>query len=1076
MLKSREKNDGKCPTGGPCLTVACPVPARTLLVACLLWSGLFASSFRQACAVSVTAEQSDNSSTVKGTVVDENGEPLPGATVTQKGGTKGVITDIDGKFEFTGYVKGSTLVVSYLGYESKEIVFADGKSLTVTLEPKGNELDEVAIVAFGRQKKESMVAAITTVSPKELKVPSSNLTTALQGRAGGLIAYQTSGEPGKDNASFFIRGVTTFSEGKKDPLILIDGIELDSRVLANLNPDDIESFSILKDASATSLYGARGANGVILVTTKKGTEGKININARVEYSVSKATDMVDIADPVTYMRMQNEAIKTRDPYAPARYSEEKISMTAAGRYPDLFPAVNWYDMMLKDATTTQRANVSLSGGSKNVRYYVAGNFSHDMGNIRVEKMNNYNSNIDIKKYALRSNINIDLTSTTELYLKMYTDFENYNGPLEGGAEAYRSAMQANPVLFRPYYAPDAQYAGVAHVLYGNYGDGNYVNPYALVQKGFREYDRNQVLVQLGFNQKLDMLAKGLSARAYINIDRYSSYEKNRSWEPYYYGVSTYDLSDGSYILKRLKTGGDGLGFNDVGRWITSTLYFEGAVDYNRKLADKHNVNGTLVYTMRECKYSDTSHNTLEQSLPFRNIGLAGRLAYNYADRYMVEGNFGLNGSERFSKSHRWGFFPSIGGGWMISNEKFFEPIRPVLDKLKIRATYGMAGNDQIGNSSDRFYYMSSVNNNADAGVNWGENMNYNPGGGFKVIRYANDDIGWETSYKLNTGIEYSTTFGLYGYVEYFRERRKNILLSRVVPASTGLYQDFKANLGRAEGQGVDLEINYEKSFKKGVYMNVRGTFTYAHNKVTEWEEPDYSETPWKSHAGKSIGTIWGYVAERLFVDDEEVKNSPEQPWGEVKAGDIKYKDINGDGRISELDMVPIGYPTSPEINFGAGFTVSYKNFDLSTFFVGAARSSFMLELGAMTPFNNIRGDGLMGSNAVMTCIADNYWSETHPDPYAFWPRLDNGLNANNSQTSTWWVQDGGYLRWKTLEFGYTLPKKWLKAMHMNTLRVYFSATNLMCWSKFKLWDPELAGNGFNYPLQRVFNVGANISL
>lgn len=1013
---------------------------------------------------------------LKGTVVDDQGNPLPGATVQIKGGTRGVITDMDGKFEFLNLKNQDVLLVSFVGMESKEIVYKGEQSMTITLRPKTDELDEVTVVAFAKQKKESVIASITTIKPAELKIPSSNLTTALQGRAGGLIAYQTSGEPGKDNASFFIRGVTTFSEGKRDPLILIDGIELDANALANLSPDDIAAFSILKDASATSLYGARGANGVIMVTTKQGKEGKINVSARVENSVSLATDMVDIADPVTYMRMQNEAIKTRDPMAAYKYSEEKISMTEAGRYPHIFPALNWYDIMLKDHTSNQRGNISLSGGGKNVRYYLAGNFSHDTGNIRVEKNNNYNANINIKKYAFRSNINIDLTKTTEFYLKLYTQFEDYNGPLSGGAEAYRSSMQANPVLFLPYYQPDTQYTGMKHVLYGNYGEGNYVNPYAIIQKGYKEYNRNQSVAQLGFNQNLNMLTEGLSMRAMMNFDRYSSYEIQRSWEPYYYGISSYNLVDGSYKLKRLSTGGDGLGFNDNGRWITNTMYLEAAAEYSRTFNDAHNVNALLVYTMREKKISDSGHASLEQSLPFRNIGLAGRLAYNYKDRYMVEGNFGYNGSERFSKKNRWGFFPSIGGGWMISNEKFFAPLTRYIDKLKIRATYGMAGNDQIGSDSDRFYYISSVNSGANAGVNWGENMNYSPGGGFKVNRYANDKIGWETSYKLNTGIEYATTFGLSGYIEYFRERRENILLSRVVPATTGLYQDFKANVGRAKGYGVDMEINFEKNFNKDFWMSARSTFTFARNRVVEWEEPDYSATPWRAHNGKSIGTIWGYVAERLFVDDEEVKNSPEQPWGEVRAGDIKYRDINGDGKISDLDKVPIGYPRDPEINYGFGVSAGYKNFDISCFFTGAARSSFFLEMGAITPFHNIRGDGLRGENAVLQMIADNHWSESNPDPYAFWPRLDTGLNSNNSQDSTWWIQDGGYLRLKSVEIGYTLPSKWMKRVGVNSFRVYFSGSNLLCWSKFKLWDPELGGNGLNYPLQRVFNVGINFSL
>ncbi len=1032
---------------------------------------------KEAQPANAAVQQSAAMQMIKGIITDETGEPLPGAAIRVKGSTRSVTSDIDGTYELTNIKPGSILEVSYVGYETQRITVGSDGTIDIKLTPNMESLEEVTVVAFSRQKRESVVASVATLSPKELRMPTSNLTTALQGRVGGLISYQTSGEPGNDYASFFVRGITSFSSGgKKDPLILIDGIELDARALSVLNPDDIESFSVLKDASATALYGSRGANGVILVTTKQGKVGKPSVNARFEYSISSATDMIDIADPVTYMRMQNEAIKTRDPMAHVRYTEEKIQMTESGRYPQLFPAVNWHDMLLKDWTSALRADISLSGGNDRVRYYVSGNFTHDNGNIRVEKRNNYDTNISINKYAIRSNINIDLTSTTELYIKMYTQYEDYSGPLSGGTEAYRSSVQANPVLFQPYYAPDKQFAGIGHVLYGNYGDGNYVNPYAEIQKGYKEYNRNQIITQLGINQKLDMVTPGLSARAFINIDRYSSYEKARQWQPYFYGIRSYDLINDSYVLKRLKTGGDGLDYNDKGRWITNTMYLEAAAEYNRTFSDIHRLNAMLVYTMREQKFSDNDHSSLEQSLPFRNIGMAGRFSYNYDNRYMIEANFGLNGSERFSKEHQWGFFPSIGAGWMISNEKFFNSNIQLFDELKIRATYGMAGNDQIGSSSDRFYYMSSVNSNANAQVNWGENGNYNPGGGFKVNRYANSKIGWEKSYKLNTGIDFRTRFGLFGYVEYFNERRTNILLNRVVPSTTGLYQDFKANLGKAKGDGVDIELNWEKSWTKDWWMTFRGTYTFARSRVIEWEEPDYSATPWKSHVGYPIGVITGYIAERLFVDDEEVRNSPTQPWGTARAGDIKYKDVNNDGVINDLDVVPIGYPNTPEINFGFGLSTGYKNFDISCFFVGSGRQSFMLDIPGITPFHNIRGDGLIGENAVLQYIADNRWTETSPDPYAFWPRLDNGLNVNNAQASTWWLQDASYIRWKSAEVGYTLSRKLLSRIGLNTLRFYFSASNILCWSNFKLWDPELGGNGLNYPLQRVFNVGFNISL
>lgn len=1011
---------------------------------------------------------------LKGKIVDATGEPLPGATVQLKGSTKGVISDMDGNFEFSNCSAGSILIVSFVGMETKEVKYNGEDFLKITLKPKTDELDEVTVVAFAKQKKESVVASITTVKPAELRVPSSNLTTALAGRVAGLISFQPSGEPGQDNANFFIRGITTFgADAKKDPLILIDGIELTTDDLARLNTDDIAAFSIMKDATATALYGARGANGVILVTTKEGKEGKVSVNARVETSFSSPTERVKIADPVTYMRMQNEAIKTRDPMGLAMYSEEKIGMTAAGRYPHLFPAINWYDTMLKDVTSNQRANVSLSGGGPLARYYVAANISHDNGNIKVDKRNNYNNNISLIKYAFRSNINLNLTKSTELYLKLSASFDDYNGPIDGGTEVYRMAMQANPVLFQPYYEADEQYSNVRHILYGNYGDGNYVNPYAQVQRGYREYSKNTMLAQLGFKQKLDMVTEGLSVRAFVNIDRYAEFSAKREWTPFYYGISSYKLLDGSYTLKRLKGGSDGLNYSSGDRYINTAFYLEAALEYSRQFNEKHNVNGLFVYTMRESKQSNPHITNLQLSLPNRNIGFAGRMAYNYDYRYMVELNFGYNGSERFAKNNRWGFFPSVGAGWMLSNEKFFEPLRGVFDQFKIKATYGMAGNDQIGDNKDRFYYMSDVNNGADNTVNWGERLDYNPGGGFYVNRYANDQIGWEKSYKLNAGIEFATTFGLGGNVEYFREKRDNILLGRTIPSTTGITQEVKANLGEARGSGVDMEINYEKIFNKDLWIQARGTFTYAASEVLVWEEPDYTDTPWVSAVGQSIGRIGGYIAERLFIDEDEVKNSPVQ-FGNYTAGDIKYRDVNNDGKINELDKVTIGFPNTPQINYGFGVSAGYKGVDVSCFFQGSARQSFLLNIPEITPFHNIRGDGLIGANVVLQDIANSYWSETNPNPYAFWPRLQNGVNENNNQPSTWWLQDASFLRLKSVEIGYTLPQKVLKKLGMSNLRLYVSGTNLLCWSKFKLWDPELAGSGLNYPLQRVFNVGLNL--
>jgi TonB-linked SusC/RagA family outer membrane protein len=471
---------------------------------------------------------------------------------------------------------------------------------------------------------------------------------------------------------------------------------------------------------------------------------------------------------------------------------------------------------------------------------------------------------------------------------------------------------------------------------------------------------------------------------------------------------------------------------------------------------------------------------LQLSLPNRNMGVSGRLAYNYDLRYFGEFNFGYNGSERFAKNNRFGFFPSVGAAWMVSNEQFFTSVKNVLPVVKLRATYGMVGNDAIGDDNDRFYYLSQVGLYTNKRVNWGTQLNYNPGG-VNIDRYPNFDIGWEKAYKWNVGLEIESKMGLSANMEVFKEKRENILLDRIIPNTMGIVPAVKANLGKAEGQGFDMELNYEKIVNSDFWMSGRGTFTYATSKVLEWEEPDYTQTPWLSKVGHSVKQEWGLIAERLFIDDAEVKNSPEQ-FGEYMAGDIKYRDVNRDGKITELDMVPIGYPTVPEINYGFGMSLGYKGLDFSFFFQGSFRQSFWFDLNRITPF--VDGDdpddrdGYIGQVQIIKAFADDYWSENNMNPYAMWPRLTyfNKGMINNSTKSTWFMQDAGFIRLKSVEIGYTLPYRLSEKIYMKNLRVYVSGTNLYCWSRFKIWDPEMAGNGLGYPLQRVFNVGINIGL
>ena len=1036
----------------------------------LLAIGLTTTSFAQQSATDLK--------TVKGTVVDETNQPIPGATILVQNSTRGVVTDELGKFEIT-VLPSDKLVISFIGLETKTIPIGDKTTLSIVLLPKANELDGVTVVAFAKQKKESVVGAITTVTPKDLKVPSSNLTTALAGRVAGMISYQTSGEPGADNAQFFIRGIGTFgSSAKKDPLILIDNLEVSATDLARLQPDDIASFSIMKDATAAALYGSRGANGVILVTTKEGAEGKAKLSIRFETSLSQPTRQVKLADPVTYMRMHNEATLARTPENPLPYSEEKIANTLAGKNPMVYPAVDWQDILFKNFAVNERLNFNLSGGGKVARYYISGTYNKDNGILRENGKNNFNSNISLANYALRSNININVTPTTEVIVRLSGQFDDYTGPLEGGQRVYLETMNANPVLFPAEYLPDKANQRAKQILFGNYTGGTYLNPYANMVKGYKEYANSTMMAQFELKQKLDFFTKGLELRAMFNTQRYSYFENKRQYTPYYYMIDVYDKENDIYTLKSLNEGSMALGYDPSYKTVSSSIYMEAAANYNRTFDEKHDVGGLLVYTMQNKRSGNESD--LQKSLPHRNMGLAGRFTYGYDSRYFMEFNFGLNGSERFAKKERWGFFPSIGLGWMISNEAFWpESMQRIMPKLKVRGSYGLVGNDAIGSDDDRFYYLSNVNlNNSDRGATFGSSFGYNRPG-YSISRYANEEISWEVSYKTNFAVEINLFNDLDIQAEWFREKRTNILMDRaMIPESMGLQATPKANVGEAKSWGSELELKYTKNFNNGMWLQGTGTFTYATNEYSCYEEAPRPETPWLNHKGEKINAHWGYLAERLFIDEYDINNSPTQVYGaqSILPGDIKYKDINGDGKVDSQDWVTIGWPSVPEIIYGFGFSAGYKGFDISCFFQGSAHSSFVFHTGG-TDY----GSGVStlhpfvgGQTALMQAIADDHWTEENQDPYAFWPRLSTQIEENNSQKSTWWMRNGAFLRLKSAEIGYSLPKEVCRKLYLSNLRVYLSGTNLLTFSKFKLWDVEMGGNGLGYPIQRVYNVGVQL--
>ncbi|GAP73315.1 TonB-dependent receptor plug [Candidatus Symbiothrix dinenymphae] len=1000
---------------------------------------------------------------------------MPGVNITIKGSTRGVATDLDGSFKID-VSPTDVLDVTFLGYDLYSVEVGDKTSLVIPLKPKSNELDEVTVVAFGKQKKSSVIASIETIKASDLRVPASNMTSAFAGKIPGVISYQTTGEPGADNAKFFVRGVTTFGY-KTDPLILIDGFEATTDDLARMQPDDIESFSVLKDASATVLYGARGANGIILVSTKSGREGTVKINARVDVNVTTPTQMPELMDGVDYMRLSNQTQLSRNPNATPKYSEQKIYATARGENPMIYPNVNWYDALFNRQTTNTKANLNVSGGGTVATYYVAAGYENETGLLKVEGRNNYNNNIDINRFHLRSNVIFKLTSTTTLDTRIQGRFEKYTGPYTtspdetAASEIFKTVMNTNPVDFPAVYEPDEANRYTRHTLFGSVLRGSTPrdNPYAQMVKGYENRDESTLTTQATLLQDLGMLTEGLKFQAKVSANVWGRSSAKRTILPYYYSVNTYDPITNQYTLLGLNptAGRAYLGDVDGKRDATTHYYYEGRLNWDRQFGN-HSVGAMVVGLAEENLLTSGISGTIYESLPERNAGISGRATYDYDNRYFAEFAFGYNGSEKFTGDKKFGFFPSIGAGWLASNEAFWESMKEAVSLLKLKFTYGQVGNDAIAERKERFFFLSNIALSGSP-YRWGSSFG-NTYNGYSIARYANPDITWEVSTKYNLGLELGFFKGedLKLQVDIFRDNRSNIYLDREnLPASAGLEVVVKGNVGEVQSQGIDGSIDYQHFFNKDFWLTGRGNLTYAVNKYLKLDEPNYKDE-YRSHVGRNINQLYGYAAERLFVDLNEIRNSPEQSVGAasiVEAGDIKYSDINGDGKVDTDDMIPLGFPSVPEIQYGFGLSAGFKKFDFSFFFQGNARVSFFIDPSAISPFYNDRG--------ALSFIGENSWTETNPNVHAAWPRLAMDQIPNNTVSSTWWLRDGSFLRLKSIELGYNFPA--IAKIKLQGCRLYFSAENLATFSAFKLWDPELGGNGLGYPLNRRFNVGLQLS-
>ena len=969
------------------------------------------------------------------------------------------ITDVNGNYELTIPPSAKEVTFSCLGYENKTLPVSQPILFkVVTMIESSSYLDEVVVVGFGTQKKESLVGSIVSIKPDNLKVTSSNLSTAFIGRVAGIISVQSSGEPGADGANFWIRGISTFGSNKS-PLIILDGVEVDQTILNSIAPETIEQFSVLKDATSTALYGSRGANGVLIVTTKTGRNSeKMTINIRVENGVTSPTRITKVADGVTYMENYNEARTTRGMLP--HFSQEKIDNTRDGVNPLIYPNNDWYDMLFKDFSMSQNVNANLRGGSKKIDYFLNASFYNEDGMLKNTGMANFKTNEVMQKYVFQSNIAANVTNTTRLALKMTTQLMTRKGTSAISNNLFTYTMTCNPVDYAAVYPGQA---GDDHVRYGNAiawdGAAVQTNPFAVLNSGYCSKFWGNVLATLTLDQDLDFITPGLKLSG---LASFKSYTYSNTWNrltPYYYSLTDYYLRpDGEmeYVVSSIGPNGTNYltpGVSNSGNRIFS---FQATVDY-KKMFKKHDVVATLVYHQKEETNSvpSASQNAI---LPYRQQGIAGRLTYGYDGKYLIEGNFGYNGSENFYTNHRWGFFPSVAAGWVLSKEPFYGPnLRKVLSLLKFRASYGLVGNDSL---PVRFPYLTSVimsSSDNEFGGYYGKES-FARISGIQVTTWGNEDATWEISRKLNLGLEIGLFDNLTLIMDAFNENRTGIfMLRRSIPAHSG-YQESTpyANIGAVLNRGVDISLEYNKAFSKDFVVSAQGTFTYAHNEVTAKDEPNY-EYDYLKLVGKPINSIYGYVSTGLFASDEEVAASPKQSFGAaVLAGDIKYADLNGDNIIDGNDKTSIGYPTIPEITYGFGVSVQYKKFDAAIFFQGVSNVSILMS--NHHPFlTNIYS----GYNMTQW-VADDHWTEVNRNVNAAYPRLSSTWNMNNTQTSTFWVKDGSYMRLKNLELGFTIK----------SFRVYLAGSNLLTFSPFKYWDPEPgSGNGLSYPLQRIVKLG-----
>ena len=1026
---------------------------------------------------------------MQGHVYDESGLDVPGVTVMIVGTDKGTATDVDGRFSLKVRA-GDKLKFSYIGYTNviEEVRPVNNrKVMKVFIKPDSKSIDEVQVVAFGTQKKESVVSAITTVKPGDLKTSSSDLTTAFAGKIPGMIAWQTGGMPGalneEDmNTRFYVRGITSFQSGANtDPLILIDGVESSKLDLARIAVEDIESFSVLKDASATAMYGARGANGVIMVTTKKGSEGSVYTTMRYECVVSEPTKNIDVVDPVDYMRYYNQALLGRSNTGTPKYTQDRIARTGNPNYPSwVYPGNDWYKILFKNQTINHRAGISIRGGSQKVQYYSSFNYNRDEGMLKSDKLNDFNVNITDNQFNFRTNLTIELNAGIQLQINSATNIDRYHGPIVDQKSAYYYAFNASPVDFAPVYPADDTY-NWPHIHFGTTA-AKATNPYMLNQQGYINRTRYSSTNRAEFIHKLNRWVPGLEYRLIASIVQSGYYDNEFKTVPYKYYLGSYDFETGKHTLEALDNSrasktlvkGRDSHSTDTRTTLEARIYHTAA--WGGKDKNMHQTAFTGVAQVYERTFTPIVD--VLNGQPQRNATFSGRFSYGFMDRYFVEANAAYNGSERFSKVHRWGFFPSVGGAWVASSEPWMKKISKIVPYLKFRYSWGKVGNDGII-TTPRYVFLQDIGIKSVGmfinGVKSNDNDAFSRN---RVNFYGNPNIQWEVAEQHNLGMEAKFFGGLLEtQVDVYRELRHNILSQRyVIPANVGIEVAPLDNIGETDSRGVDLSAKIQHMFTNDFWFILNGTLTY--NKVKyKYIEEATDKPAWQRKKGHEISQAMGYIAEGLFRDQNDIDNSPRQD-GDVMPGDIKYRDINGDNKIDVNDAVFIGYPETPRLIYGTSLFVNYKQFEFSTSFQGSGKRSFFINAQAISPFYN--------DHAMLQAIADSHWSEDNQAEHPFWPRLSvDNITVHNPQEdwtanaevrkSTYFMRSCSFLRCTSLAVAYNLPFKLVHRLGFKNIKFQLTANNPFCFTSFKLWDVELGSDGFNYPIQKTYSASININ-